>query len=63
MKPYNFPLLNCNLGNKALILNLRISIHHCNVMHHLNGYINGHLESRKSDSRSEERRVGKECVP
>ena len=49
MKPYNFPLLNCNLGNKALILNLRISICHSNVMHHLNGYINGHLESRRSD--------------
>ena len=50
MKPYNFPLLNCNLGNKALILNLRISICHSNVMHHLNGYINCHLESRRSDS-------------
>ena len=33
-----------------LILNLGISIRHCNVMHHLNGYINGHLKSRRANS-------------
>ena len=32
-----------------LILNLGISIRNCNVMHHFNGYINGHLESRRPD--------------